>query len=985
METQPNMAPGDEAYGFFLEEITPVNDLNLTVYRLRHTKTGARMLHLACADENNLFAVGFRTPPTDSTGVAHILEHTVLCGSHRFPVRDPFFSMLKRSLNTFMNALTASDWTLYPFSSMNRKDFYNLMSIYLDATFFPALRERDFRQEGHRLEFADPTDPDSPLLFKGVVYNEMKGAMADPSSLLGRRLSRHLYPTTTYGLNSGGEPSDIPDLTWEGLRQFHAIHYHPSNAYILTYGNFPLETHLETIAREALDHFEAIPAETSVPPEKPIPKPVRVTETYPLDSSQPLRKRSMVQVGWLSCDINEGFDRLALKALSNLLLGNAAAPLYKALLDAKLGANLAPGTGYHDDNRTTYFAAGLQGTDPEETETIERLIMNTLEDVAAKGFPAERIDAVLHRMEFSSREVTGDSYPYPLILLMRAMGPWIHGGDPVKALDTAEDLDRLKNEAQTSSFFGDLIRRYLIATPHRITLTLRPDPEQSSREERSLAEYLEGIRRKLSTTEKERIVADAAELQKAQEAPEDLSCLPTLELADIIPEEAVVPWERSEEAGVPVYWFEQPTNGIGYFSAHIDTADLPEELFPSIPLFCALMTHIGAAGMSYMEMAERLEAGTGGIHFHPVVIESPHELDRPRPGIQVRSKALVRNMDRMFSILSDLFKAPDFSDLDRVRTVLNQMKSSLENSIPSSGHTYAARRGASTLTLGGRIREAWNGLENIRLVRSAADLDNDGLLKLCDSFRGIAGRLLGRKGISCSFTAERGGFSAAKREMVPFLASLPEKTSLTPPSTPPFEIEKTRTGWSWSVPVSYVAHAFRTVPYVHPDSGPLMVLARLMRAEFLHREIREKGGAYGGMASCDSEGGLFSLLSYRDPHIVRTLDVYNKAVEWACKGAYLEDSVKEAILAVFSSLDRPLSPGGKGQHEFSNILQGMTPKMRNDLRTRILAVRAADLARVASKYLGDSSRVDTIAVISGEKALEDAASRLNIPLAVEPI
>ncbi|NOY14223.1 MAG: peptidase M16, partial [Deltaproteobacteria bacterium] len=431
--TTLELKPGQQLSGFLVEQIDALPIINATMIRLQHQSTGARFMHLQRDDDNHLFAVGFRTPPDDSTGVAHILEHTALCGSQRFPVRDPFFSMLKRSLNSFMNAMTASDWTLYPFSSMNHKDFQNLLEIYLDAAFYPRLTERDFRQEGHRLEFAELDNPQSPLEYKGVVYNEMKGAMSDPASLLSRRTGRHLYPTTTYRHNSGGEPADIPRLTWQQLRDFHARYYHPSNAWFFSSGNLDLAELLATVEDRVLKNFERLELDSEVPAEQRLDSPLQVAEAYPLDAGEPLEKRSMVQLAWLTNDINDSFERLALTLLASLLLGNPAAPLYKALLDSGLGANLTPGTGYHDDNRTTYFAAGLQGTDPEQREAIEKLVLKTLEQVADDGFSRERIDAAIHRLEFANREVSGDSYPYSLLLLMRLIGPWIHGGDPQAA------------------------------------------------------------------------------------------------------------------------------------------------------------------------------------------------------------------------------------------------------------------------------------------------------------------------------------------------------------------------------------------------------------------------------------------------------------------------------------------------------------------------------------------------------------------------
>ena len=968
---------GQKISGFTVSETVPLPELNLTLVRLGHDRTGARMVHLASEDDNNLFAVGFRTPPSDSTGVAHILEHTALCGSRRYPVRDPFFSMLKRSLNTFMNAMTASDWTLYPFSSQNRKDFYNLMDIYLDAAFFPLLRERDFSQEGHRLEFAEPDNPDSPLLFKGVVYNEMKGAMASPPSLLARRLSRALYPSTTYGHNSGGEPTAIPDLTWQDLRDFHARHYHPSNAWFFTCGNLPLEDHLELIERQALRHFTALDVDSSVPAETRLGKPRKISETYPVDRGEPLEGRTMVQLGWLTSDIGDSFERLALTVLSSLLIGNPAAPLYKALLDSKLGSNLAPGTGYHDENRTTAFAAGLQGTDPEKAEAIEKLILDTLEKVASEGFSKTRIEGTIHRIEFGNREVTGNHYPYPLALLMRIMGPWIHADDPVSPLRLTENLTRLRREIAAGPFFEGLIRRHLLDNAHRVTLTLRPDPGHREREEKETARRLEELKAALDEKEKEGLIRQARELKEAQEAEEDLSCLPTLGREDIPAEERPVPSEEARIEGYEICRLDQPTNGIGYFIAHLSTGHLAPELLPYIPTFCTMLTQIGAAGHSYLEMAERMEAGTGGIRAGVEILEHPENLRDFQSLVELTGKALVRNKDQLFAILSDLCTAPDFTDLGRLRTVLGQMKASLENSIPNSGHTYAARAAAGTLTAASRLRETWSGLTQVRLIKEMAALPEDKLEEVAKRLREIADALFDRRRFRCAITAEADSFPEIGKETARFLQRLPVRDGGTAPFAPSFSPSPSRLGWATSVPVSYVGRAFRAVPYTHPDAGPLLVLAKLLRSGYLHREIREKGGAYGGLAGYDPESGIFSLLSYRDPQLTRTLAVYEQAIAWAVSGDFDAEQVTEAILAVFSDLDRPLSPGGKGQQEFANLRQGLTRSMRQQLRENVLGTDRKRLMEVAENYLRQGLEDSTVSVLAGEEALNKANGELG--------
>ena len=972
-----SFSAGQTLCNCLVEQVDQLPDINATMIRLRHEPTGARFMHLDREDNNHLFSVGFRTPPEDSTGVAHILEHTVLCGSKRFPVRDPFFSMLKRSLNTFMNAMTASDWTIYPFSSQNEKDFRNLLDIYLDAAFFPTLSEQDFSQEGHRLEFETPDDPSSPLTYKGVVYNEMKGAMSDTSSLLSRRLGRALYPTTTYHHNSGGEPEEIPNLTWQQLRDFHARYYHPSNAWFFSYGDLDLETHIGLIEDRVLQHFTRIEPDSAVPSEVRLTAPRQERERYPLDESEPLQKKSLVQVAWLTCEIEDSFERLALTVLSSLLLGNPAAPLYKALLDSGLGDNLAPGTGYHDDNRTTYFAAGLQGTDPEHLDAVETLILGTLERIADEGFSRARIEGVLHRMEIANREVTGDSYPYALILLMRVIGAWIHDGDPLSALQFSDHVERLRQELDRGPFFEKLLRRTLIDNPHRVALLLQPDHTLGAEQDRQTRAQLDAIQKNLSDTESADILRRSAALQQAQDAEEDLSCLPTLELSDIDPREPEGSVESDSIEGVEVHWFDRPTNGIGFVTLNFPVDGLSIDQIADLPTFCSLLTQVGAGKMDYLEMAERLEAVTGGVLARTSLLETPAELDRFQASVQIKAKALVRNIPQMFALLKEICGAPDFGDLQRLRTVLGQLKVSLENSVPSSGHTYAARAAAASLSPAARLREHWSGLEQVSRVSQLADLSDEELRALSLRLQAIAAALFRRDSAQAAVAIEGDNAAAVRSPLAAFIATLP-KGADDEKILPQVPVAQGRQqGWVWSVPVSFVTKVFRTVPYRHPHAAALLVLAKLMRAEYLHREIREKGGAYGGLASYSAESGLFSMLSYRDPQITQTLQVYDAAVDWVVVGGFSEESIKEAILGVFSDLDRPLSPSGQASHEFACLRQGLTLTMRNQLRGEILAVDRQALIEVATRYLGADTADSAVSVLAGEQALQNANDELN--------
>jgi len=978
-------ATGSEHAGFLFEDQTDIPELNFSVIRLRHLKTGARLLHIANDDPNNLFAVAFRTPPTDSTGVAHILEHTVLCGSRRYPVRDPFFAMLKRSLNTFMNALTSSDWTCYPFSSQNRKDFNNLLGIYLDATFFPLLRELDFRQEGHRLEFLN-NDPDQPLTIQGVVYNEMKGAMASPSSLLGRRLGRSLYPSSTYRHNSGGEPAEIPQLTWGQLREFHHRHYHPSNSWFFTYGSFPLKEHLEAIDELALCHFEALDTDTSVAPENRLTKPWRVLETFPLSPDEEPSGKTMVQVAWLANDIEDIDDRLALTQLSSLLLGNPAAPLYRALLESGHGSNLAPGNGYHEENRTTYFAAGLQGTEPENVEAIEKLILSTLDEIADTGFSTERIDGVLQRFEFANREVGGDHYPYPLSLFMRLLGPWLHADDPISPLRLEENLSRLRTNLHEPGFIPKLIRRYLIDNPHRVTLTLQPDQEQQKKEDLALKKDLKEIGKGLTAKDVEELIEKNRQLQLEQETEPDLSCLPTLGREDIPASEMLVPSELHRLEKLNCHTFPQPTNGIGYLNLAFPTNSLSWEEQTMLPALGVLLTQLGAGDSSYTEMAERMERFTGGIYFNNELLENLWQTDQYDCRLHVKGKVLYRYQDELLDILADLLTKPNFSDHSRIRTVLGQVRTSLENSIPGSGHSYAARAAAAPLSVPARLREQWSGITQIRNIRKLSTLNSDALRETAEELSCLAGKLFNHRGLELGVTAENDALPDFLDRLPSLLNELRNHPGTNEALTDQPSLKPLHHGFASSLPVAYCAKVVATIPMTHADAPSLQVLAKLLRSGYLHREIREKGGAYGGLAGYNCEGGLFSLLSYRDPNISRTLQVFSDSAEWAAAGRFSEQEIDEAVLATFSDLDRPLSPGGRGSREFLNILQQLTPERRQRFRSDILDTTREKLMRVAESYLINKDGESSIAVLANAEMLETANRELEgRPLEIEPL
>lgn len=499
---------------------TRVESLNIEIQHYEHLATGAVHYHLATDHDENVFLVALRTMPHDSTGVAHILEHTALCGSEKYPVRDPFFMMTRRSLNTFMNAMTSSDWTAYPFASQNDKDFNNLLDVYLDAVFFSRLHELDFAQEGHRIEFSEPGNPESPLEYKGVVFNEMKGAMSSAVSQLWQGISSYLFPTTTYHYNSGGEPAAITDLTYEQLLDFYRSHYHPSNAIFMTFGSLDVTELHQKLENNALSRFERQHKQWRVPAEKRYPAPVAVEQRYALDSDD-MNAATHHVVGWLLGNSTDLAAQLEAHLVSQVLLDNSASPLRRALEETELGGAPSPLCGLEDSNREMSFMCGIEGSEPEHAEAVEQLILATLQQVADEGVPQDMIDAALHQLELHQREIGGDHYPYGLQLMFNALPAATHYGNPAALLNLDPALEQLRAKASQPGFMQEAVQRLLLNNRHRVRFTLRPDAELSEESKRLEQEQLEAIRSCLTDADKQAILerTTPVPLQRGQTWP----------------------------------------------------------------------------------------------------------------------------------------------------------------------------------------------------------------------------------------------------------------------------------------------------------------------------------------------------------------------------------------------------------------------------------------------------------------------------------
>ncbi|KEA63893.1 metalloprotease, insulinase family [Marinobacterium lacunae] len=955
-----------------------IHSLNVDVQEFEHIVTGAKHYHIAAERDENVFLVAFRTVPEDSTGVAHILEHTALCGSERYPVRDPFFMMTRRSLNTFMNAFTSSDWTAYPFASQNRKDFFNLLDVYLDAAFFSRLDPLDFAQEGHRVEFAEAGNADSELVYKGVVFNEMKGAMSSPVSTLWQTLTRYLFPTTTYHHNSGGEPSCIPDLSYEELLEFYRSHYHPSNAVFMTFGDIEaveLQGRFEDLA---LSRFERSDHEILVEDEKRYFAPIRVEEAYALDQED-LDNQTHHVLGWLlpkSIDLDE---LMRAHLLSRVLLDNSSSPLRAALESSDLGSAPSPLCGLEDSNREMSFMCGLEGSNPEQAAEFERLVIDTLEQVAKDGVPQEMVEAQLHQLELSQREITGDSYPFGLQLILGALSSGVHRGDPLAALNVDAALEKLREAIKDPDYIPSLVRRWLLDNPHRVRLTLRPDNQLASLRDAAEAARLAEIKAAMSDEEKNAVIELAAKLEARQMQSDDESILPRVTLEDV-PTEMHLP--KGESMSLPRLdgtWYSAGTNGLVYQQVIMDLPKLSEDELELMPLYTHCLTELGCGERDYRQNQAYQSQITGGFSAYTTVRGRPENEQDVTGYLVLSGKALVVNRDALADLMVETLDRARFDETKRLREIVSQMRSRREQSITGQGHSMAMLAACAGFAPSAQLAHNSRGLEGVRRVKAMDRSLEDAaaLAQLSERLQRIHERMKG---------APRRFLTVGEEE---YKASLSQAVEMRWASVPvsdsfePFSLPQTRQGvsqaWLTSTQVSFCAKAFPTVTVDHADAAPLTVLGEFLRNNYLHRAIREQGGAYGAGASQDSGDAVFRFFSYRDPRITGTLDDFDAAARWINESDIDPLKLEEAILGVVSSIDKPGSPAGEAKQTYHASLFGRTPEQRQKFRSEVLSVGIADLKRVAELYLKpEKASVAVVTSAKGAAALPDSFERIEI-------
>ncbi|MBV1882370.1 MAG: insulinase family protein [Pseudomonadales bacterium] len=945
---------------FDLIRTQSISALNVEVQEYRHLTTGAQHIHVAADNNENVFLVALRTVPTDSKGVAHILEHTALCGSERYPVRDPFFMMIRRSLNTFMNAFTSSDWTAYPFASQNKKDFNNLLGVYLDAVFFSRLDPLDFAQEGHRMEFAEAKDSTSDLVFKGVVFNEMKGAMSSAASTLYDVLYKYVYPTSTYHYNSGGDPEHITDLSYEELKGFYKNHYHPSNAVFMTYGDIPVIEHQTQFEELALKRFEQSPETISVDDEKRYYAPITVEECYPIPASESVENKTHTVLAWLLNRADDLDTRLQAHLLSNVLLENSASPLRKVLETTKLGSAPSPLCGLDDSQLEMCFMCGIEGSNPEDADAVEQLVIDTLQDVAANGVPLEEVEAVLHQLELSQREVGGDGYPYGLQIILSGLSAAMHRGDTIAAMDLETALDRLRVSIKDPQFIPNLAKQLLLENPHRVRLSLKPDPLISERKEQAEKDLLARIKSKLSTSEKQDIIDQTQALENRQAQEDDASVLPKVGLQDV-PAGINIPESIESSGQCKSSYYAQGTNGLVYQQVIYDLPQLDNTLLQSLPLFTSCLTELGCADKDYLAVQSWQSRISGGVSAFTTLRGSTSDVQSVAGHFTLSSKALANNHLPLCELIQATLEDPRFDELQRIREIVAQDRAQLEQSVTGQGHSLAMNAATSGMSPASALSHRLSGLKGIQSLKKLDDSLNqqENLEALANQFQTIHSLiktspkqflLVGEKEKQEQLHQDlqatwcnNGGHNIAHNNK--------DTSKHFQAITLPAVQEQVKEAWIANSQVNFCAKAYPTVPPNHPDAPVLNVLGAYLRNGFLHRVIREQGGAYGGGAAHNANIAAFQFFSYRDPRLAETLSDFDKSIEWLMDGKKESRFLEEAILGIVGDIDKPSSPAGEAKQAFHSKLYGRTSEYRNQYRQQVLQVSVDDLRRVAESYL----------------------------------
>jgi Zn-dependent M16 (insulinase) family peptidase len=956
-------------HGFEKAWVREIPELRTRAELFRHSKTGAEMLSLVNDDENKVFGITFRTPPSDSTGVAHILEHSVLCGSRKFPVKEPFVELLKSSLKTFLNAMTYPDKTCYPVASQNAKDLYNLIDVYLDAVLYPRLNPFIFQQEGWHFEAEEAK---GPLVYKGVVFSEMKGAYSSPENLLAELSQQSLFPDTPYGFDSGGNPDEIPRLTFDRFKAFHETYYHPSNARIYFYGDDDPEERLR-IMNEYLKDFEYEKIDSAIILQRRLDQPKSITRAFASGGNGEYGGKGMLTLNWLLEETLDPELNLAFHMLEHILLGMPGSPLRKALIDSKLGEDLA-GQGLGSDIREMYFSTGLKGMDPGNADRVEALILDTLSSLVAKGIDPHTIEAAQNTLEFALRENNTGVYPRGLALMLRGLITWLYDGDPLGLIAFEGPLESLKKKiSRNRNLFEEMVDRYFLKNLHRTRVLLRPDPGMAKKQEESEKRRLAGIRAAMNPSELDQVLATAVrlkEIQTAPDSPEALATVPTLKLSDLSRLNKTIPFLQLKEKDAEILYHDLFTSGIAYLDLGFNLHALPQRYLPYVPLFGRALLEMGTEKEDFVALTHRISRKTGGIR--PVLLASSIKgSGLATAWLHLRGKAMMRQTEDLLAILRDVILTLRLDNKERFRQMVLEAKSRLEQNLVPSGHQFVDLRLRARHSEADWVGERLKGISQLFFIRAlskAVEEDWPRVLAELEEMRQI---LMNRNALLFNITVDEKGWARFHPQVSEFLEALPS----TPLKTARWKPERPAGSEGMIIPaqVNYVGKAASLYAEGYRFHGSCHVISRYLRNTWLWEKVRVQGGAYGAFALFDRLSGVMTLVSYRDPNLMKTLDLFDGCPGFLRKLSLNEDELARSLIGTIGDIDQYQLPDAKGYTSMVRYLAGETDEDRQRMREEVLGTKASDFTAFG-EVLEEALKKGLIKVLGPESSLMKASA-----------
>jgi len=954
-----------------------IEDLNSESFLLEHKKTGAKIALLSNDDPNKVFYIGFRTPPKDSTGVAHIVEHTVLCGSEKFPVKDPFIELAKGSLNTFLNAMTYPDKTVYPVASCNDKDFQNLMNVYLDAVLHPNIykEEKIFRQEGWHYEMEDASDE---LTYNGVVYNEMKGAYSSADDVLDHEIMDSLYPDSIYALESGGDPDVIPELTYEDYLDFHKKYYHPSNAYLYLYGNMDMEEKLDFIDREYLSAYDHLQVESEVGMQEAFDKPVECRRTYPVLESEPVEHATYLTYNTV---MGESLDRelyIAIQVLDYALCTAPGAVLKEALIKKGIGEDVY--SEYENGIRQPFFSVVAKGAEESQKQEFLDTIREVLTNIVADGFDKQALYAGINHFEFKYREADFGSAPKGLIYGLRMLDSWLYDEHkPFIHVEANETYAKLRAKAEEGYFEG-LVEKYLLHNPHCSVLVMVPERGKEARREQELAKKLAAYKAGLSQDEIEKIVADTKalrEYQETEDSPEALAVIPVLKREDMTKEAVAYVNELRKCGDVPVLFHDIFTNGIGYVRLMFNLKDVPEKLLPYAGLLKSIIGMIGTGKHSYGELNNEIDIRTGGISIALNTYTNALNLEENTLTLEMKCKVFYDRLPEAFALMEEMLLTSDYEDTGRLKELLFEMRSREQTVMLSSGHVTALTRAMSYFSTAAKVSDMMNGIEHYRLVEHLCKHFDEEKGALAANFKRLAELIFTEKNLMVDYTATQEGYGklpelveGLTKKLFQSNAESASDAAGTKGYRP--ELQKRNEGFKTSSQIQYVCRAGNFREKGLEYTGALKVLKVLLGYDYLWNQIRVKGGAYGCMCAFGKSGDSY-FVSYRDPNLQKTIEAYKGAAEYVRGFDADERTLTQYIIGAVSELDAPMTPAGKGLYSLCGYMTNWTYEEVQKERDELLGVTNEEIRRCAD-YIEALLAEDCLCVVGNEgKILEEKA------------